>query len=100
MENLEDFRKTGYTKNLFEAQVAKSSNQVDQGNTKYRKSSHRIEEVEDDEIVMDEDYIKETIVELIQKRKKQIELHNFLEQMYIYDDSIEIALEQFLIQFY
>lgn len=28
MENLEDFRKTGYTKNLFEAKSAKSSNQV------------------------------------------------------------------------
>ncbi len=58
MENLEDFRKTGYTKNLFEAQIAKSSNQVDPSNTKYRKSSHRIEEEEDEEIVMDEEYIR------------------------------------------
>ena len=38
MENLEDYRKTGYTKNLFEAKVAKSSNQVSQMQQKgYRK---------------------------------------------------------------
>ncbi len=52
MENLEDFRKTGYTKNLFEAKVAKGSNQAQNNSSGYRKQSQKIEEEEDDEEII------------------------------------------------
>lgn len=61
MENLDDFRKTGYTKNLFEAKVAQGFNQLQNKSNlaPHRKSSHRYddEEDEDEEIVRDKEEI-------------------------------------------
>lgn len=67
MENLDDFRKTGYTKNIFETKVAKGSNQSNSGqSTGYRKSSARIEdEVIDEEVVKDESTIIQEITDLV-----------------------------------
>ncbi len=103
MENLEDFRKTGYTKNLFEAKVAKSTNQVNQMQSKgYRKQSSKIEveEEEDEEVIKEEGELIQDIYDLIQTRKNNYELNGFLDQMFLFDDCIELAMEQFLLFYY
>ena len=38
--------------------------------------------------------------DLIQRRKNNYELNGFLEQMFLFDDCIELAMEQFLLFYY